>query len=154
MRQIDDLTAFSRFRENATIPSLTANPSHPENLFPLCVYCHEGYDAAFSDWVLIPDSKETLHTYIDHEKNDYEQRYLVSQKSCSVPPRSLPFIVRNKILYHPLIITQPTVVRNYLRGDTHWPKRRLGEPTTLLPQSFIEQFVTDFSIPTLSNLFA
>ena len=97
----------------------------------LCVYCHEGYDAAFSDWVLIPD-KETLRTYIDHEKNDYEQRYLVSKKSCSVPPRCLPFIVRNKILYHPLIITQPTVVRNYLRGDTHWPKRWLGEPTTVI----------------------
>ena len=61
--KFDDLTAFSRFRENATIPSLTANPSHPENLVPLCVYCHEGYDAAFSDWVLI--HMETLRTYID-----------------------------------------------------------------------------------------
>ena len=122
MRQIDDLTAFSRFRENATIPFLTANPSHPENLFPFCVYCHEGYDAAFSDWVLIPDSKETLRTYIDHEKNDYEQRYLVSQKSCSVrrpEQNSLPSSDHNP-------------ANSSKKLFTHWPKRWLGEPTTII----------------------
>ena len=42
MRQIDDLTAFSRFRENAIIPSLTANPSHPENLFPFVYIAMKG----------------------------------------------------------------------------------------------------------------
>ena len=131
VRQINDQTAFSQIQENATIPSLISNPSHPDNLFPLCAYCHAGYDAAFSDWVLIPD-KETLRKYIDHEKNDYEQRFLISQKYRSVPPRSLPFIDRSKILYHPLIITQPTLVKDYLRGDTHWPKHWLGEPTTVI----------------------
>ena len=126
----DDLTAFSWFRENATIPSLTANPSHPENLFPLCVYCHEGYFFWLGSHTWC---KETLHTYIDHEKNLYEQRYLVSQKSRSVPPRSLPFIVRNKFS----AITQPTVVRNYLPGDTHWPKRWLGEPATVIHRAAV-----------------
>jgi hypothetical protein len=79
-------TAFSHFQADKTIPSLdkSVTSSHPDNLFALCANCREGYDAAFPDWVLIPD-EETLHKYIDHEKNDYEQRYLVSQKSHSVP---------------------------------------------------------------------
>ena len=123
---------FYQFRANGlgTIPSSITNLAHPDNLFPFCANCHEGYDAAFPDWVLIPD-KNTLQKYIDHE-NNYQQRYLISQKSpSSVPPRSLPNIDRSEILYHPLIITQITT-KCYLSGDKNWPRHWLGEPTTTI----------------------
>ena len=126
---------FSVFQDNGTIPSKVTDPSHIDNLFPLCPNCHGGYDAVFPEWILIPDT-ETLQKYIDHEKIDYEERLFVSQNPSigSVPLRSLPFINRHDVLYHPLIISQK--YQDFLGSDRRhppqWPKRWLGEPTTTI----------------------
>ena len=126
--------SFSRFQENGTIPSVVTDPSHCDNLFPLCPHCHVAYSATFPQWVLIPD-EETLQTYINHEKNDYEQRHSMvsSDSSDSVPPRSLPPIDRTKILYHPLIITHQykSLLANRF-NSLQWPKHWPGEPTTVI----------------------
>ena len=129
--------SFSQFQANGTIPASVTSPSHVDNLFPLCPNCHAGYNLTFPDWVMIPDT-ETLSKYIDYEKSDYKERSLISQKSHSIiPPRSLPLLNRNKIFYHPLIITEK-FSENYVRWSkhgntlTHWPKHWLGEPTTTI----------------------
>ena len=130
VHQINDSEAafpsFYMYKKNGTIPSFVDNPSHPDNLVPLCYNCHAGFDITFPDWILIPD-EATLRKYIEHEMMDYEERLLVSQTS-RPPPRSLPLLNRSEILYHPLIITQ--AFTNYSRGA--WPKGWMGEPTTAI----------------------
>ena len=118
--------------QEGTIPYSVDDHFHCDNLFPLCYECYWGYDRRFPEWLLIPD-KETIQKFIDHEKMDYENRYLVSQTS-HPPPRSLPFIDRTKILYHPLMITQNTQIYYGIchSGDptnSSWPKNWRGEPT-------------------------
>lgn len=125
---------FSRFRANGTIPASVTSPNHIDNLFPLCANCHIGYDHTFPDWVLVPDEK-TLQKYIDYEKRDYQKRYIASLNSPETPPRSLPLLDRSKIFYHPLLTTEksPYVhLQWYLKGETRWPLRWLGEPTTVI----------------------
>jgi hypothetical protein len=124
--------AFYRFHEEGTLPS-AVTPSHADNLIPLCSICYHGYHSGFPDWVLVPDRK-TLQKYIEHEKADYEERlgYLGSNKT--MPPRTLPLIDRNKVLYHPLMITSKYCEYLGCRSSSppNWPKRWLGEPTTVI----------------------
>ena len=154
--QINADDQFPLYHINSTIPSSIFETSHPDNLFPLCDTCHKGYDAGWSDWLIVPD-KETLQKYIDHEKNDFEQRerYLLSQKSrssssLSVPPRSLPLLNRNKILYHPLLLNEQAA-KKYVRQDTHWPKHWLGEPTLIIHRSMYRSIFLDTAITTTSG---
>lgn len=133
--QIDPaaIRPFAQFRANETIPAFVSSPSHVDNLFPLCSNCRTGYDLTFPDWVLVPDT-ETLNKYINHEKQNYEeryQRYLLSPSPFPISPRTLPPLDRNKIFYHPLFTTEESA-KFYLNGDTNWPKRWLGEPTTTI----------------------
>ena len=121
---------FSMFLQEGTIPHSVDNPFHPDNLFLLCRDCYFGYDHRFPEWLLIPD-KETIQKFIDHEKMDYENRYLVSQTS-HPPPRSLPFIDRTKILYHPLMITHDELHCYNSICDERWPKNWRGEPTVII----------------------
>ena len=121
-------SSLFRFHHYGTIPSTVTDPFHHDNLIPLCPNCHAAYDAAFPEWVLVPDEK-TLQEYINHEKMDYEQRCMAS-----VPlPRSLPNLDRRKILYHPLIISHD--YHGFLGtriNPPKWPKSWLGEPTTVI----------------------
>ena len=138
---------FFRFHDYGTIPSTVTDPSHHDNLIPLCPNCHAAYDAAFPEWILVPDEK-TLQEYINHEKMDYEQRCTAS----ITPPRSLPILDRRKILYHPFIITHK--YHEFLGPQSNppkWPKSWLGEPTTVIHRALRGVFestpVQQFSFP-------
>ena len=133
-----DEEAFSIFKDNGTLP--VTDPSHSDNLFPLCTSCHRMYDAGgFPAWILVPDVT-TLKKYIKHEKENYDYRsqlISVSPGSPTCTPdrdfkfsRTLPILDRSKILYHPLIIS-PSLPLDWFK-HSQWPKVWLGEPTTVI----------------------
>jgi hypothetical protein len=71
--------AFARFKANGTIPDNVMDPSHSDNLFPLCPNCHKSYDAgSFPGWILIPHTS-ILEKYIQHERDNYEYRHRISR---------------------------------------------------------------------------
>ena len=116
--------ALTSFKDNGTLPATVTDPSHRDNLFPLCSSCHRAYDAgSLPSWILIPDVP-TLEKYIRHEKENYDHRYLISRATTVPPPesllRTLPVIdsLRSSVFYW----------FNSLR----WPKVWLGEPTTVI----------------------
>jgi hypothetical protein len=117
---------FPLFKANGTIdiPFL----SHCDNLIPLCPTCHAEYDLAFPEWIMVPDS-HTLNRYLEHEKSDYDHRLLVSQTSQDSLPRTFPSIDRNKVLYHPFILSTQFRLGRIM---TEWPKNWQGDPTTVI----------------------
>ena len=120
---------FPAYLANGLIPK-HFDLSHPDNLIPLCRSCQTSYDADFPEWILVPDT-DTLKKYIEHEKKDYDLRFLISQSSTnSVPPRTLPLIDRTQVTYYPLFLS-PHLHLPRFEFD-HWPKNWLGEPTAVI----------------------
>ena len=80
-----------------------------------------------------------LETYIEHEKENFEYRCdlrsdspeTTTESYLTALHRTLPIINREKILYHPLIISKLLSLRQF-DNSSHWPKVWLGEPTTVI----------------------
>jgi hypothetical protein len=130
-----DEAELAIFKAEGTLPDTITDPSHKDNLFPLCINCHVKYDTGFPSWILIPD-ESTLQKYIDHEKENYEhRRYLISQAATTISTpkslsRTLPIIDRSKVRYYPAIISPALSLRKF--DFSRWPKVWLGEPTTVI----------------------